>query len=358
MPEAPAVVIRATCAPGEIRAAAMRDGTLLDYAIERPGRPDGVGDRHRARVAAVVPALAGAFLVLAGDEEAFLPDSQGGAGRVVGEAVTVVVTRAALGGKGKRVSARTEDAGPGPPALLSRGPGAIARLLALHPDATVVTDAPLAWRGATLQPDAWDDATATAVEALGSLAVPLPGGARATVHPTPALIAIDVDTAAATARGTKPAAINRTALPALAAAIRCRNLSGAIVVDLAGMAIRKRAALAPAFAEALATDPLQPRFLGFTALGLAEILRPRIHPALHELLAGPHAAGLAALRSLARESHADPARPRVLHAAPDVLAALDADSVARTDLANRTGRPLVTQAEPGLTPGTWRIEHG
>ena len=103
-------------------------------------------------------------------------------------------------------------------------------------------------------------------------------------------------------------AVNRALLPALARQIRLRNLSGAILVDLAGLPARRRAALGPALAEALAEDPLRPRLLGFTALGLAEIVRPRVHPPLHELLAGPHAAGLAALRAVAAAVAAAPGR--------------------------------------------------
>jgi len=37
---------------------------------------------------------------------------------------------------------------------------------------------------------------------------------------------------------------NRAAIPALARQVRLRNLGGAIVIDLAGMPIRRRAALA------------------------------------------------------------------------------------------------------------------
>ena len=142
--------------------------------------------------------------------------------------------------------------------------------------------------------------------------VDLPGGARLAIHPTPALVAIDVDAGGATAgqrgKAASHLALNRAVLPALAQQIRLRNLSGAILVDLAGLPPRRRASLGPALAAALADDPLRPRLLGFTALGLAEIVRPRIHPPLHELLAGPHAAGLAALRRIAAEIAATPHR--------------------------------------------------
>ena len=54
--------ILAACSPGEVRVAVLRDADLLDYAIWRPGAPDGVGDLHRGRVIARVPAMAGAFV--------------------------------------------------------------------------------------------------------------------------------------------------------------------------------------------------------------------------------------------------------------------------------------------------------
>ena len=38
--------------------AAVTDGALVDYALWRPGSPDGVGDIHRGRVTAIVPAMA------------------------------------------------------------------------------------------------------------------------------------------------------------------------------------------------------------------------------------------------------------------------------------------------------------
>ncbi|HTW28775.1 MAG TPA: ribonuclease, partial [Acetobacteraceae bacterium] len=98
--------IRVASSPGEARVAVVTGGGLADYAIWRPGAPDGVGDLHRGRVTARVPALAGAFVALAGVPDGFLPDSEGGAGVTVGDPVGVRITRAAQGGKGPRLSAR------------------------------------------------------------------------------------------------------------------------------------------------------------------------------------------------------------------------------------------------------------
>ena len=231
----------------------------------------------------------------------------------------------------------------------------------------IVDDAALA---ATLHPAlgerlgivsaAFDDAIETAVEALSEPVAELPGGARMSVHPTPALTAIDVDLGAATAdRRSKQAAqvaANTALLPALARQIRLRNLSGAILVDLAGLTPRRRGALGPILAAALQLDPLRPRLLGFTALGLAEIVRTRVHPPLHELLAGPLAAGLAALRFAAATVAATPAWLPSLAAAPEVIAALEADRVALTEFARRAGRAVRLRAERALSPCGWRLD--
>ena len=363
--------ILVACSPGELRVAAVQDDGLIDYALWRPGRPEGVGDLYRGRVIARVPAMAGAFVALP-EAEGFLPDSEGADAVSDGMAVAVRITRSAQGGKGPRLTARVADAdralaGAGPPALLARGPGAVERLAALHPTAPIRIDDPGV--AATLRPllgeritvgAVLDDALAGWIDALAEPGVDLPGGMRASIHPTPALVAIDVDAGRSSAdrrpKHTAQAAANRAMLPALARQIRLRNLSGAIVVDVAGLGVRQRAALAPDVAAALAGDPLRPRFLGFSALGLAEIMRPRAHPPLHELLAGPHAAGLSALRSIMQAAAAEPAAAFRLRAAPDVAAALAQDPVAVPDLARRTGRPLIVASDPSLPPGRIAIE--
>ncbi len=333
------VTILVCRSPGEVRAVAVREGIVMEYAIERPGHPDGVGDILRGRVLAHLQALAGAFVALP-DTQGFLPDSAGGSGLTEGEAVRVRITRAAQAGKGPRLARDGMLDEPGLPALLHRGPGAAPRLAAIHPGASVERCA------------RFDDAIEAQLDALSSPDVPLPGGARATVHPTPALVAIDLDTAAASAdRGPRRAmqtALNHAALPELARQIRLRNLSGAILIDAAGLPGRKRAALGPALAAALATDPLRPRFLGFTQLGFAEITRPRIHPPLHELLSSPHGIGLAALRRLGFDSDADPATALALRAHPAICAALMEDAAARADIQDRTGRALILRADPSV----------
>jgi Ribonuclease G/E len=359
------VCILASASPGEVRVAVLRDRILQDYAIWRPGAPDGVGDLHRGRVIARVPAMAGSFLELEG-AEGFLPDSEGGVGLHAGDFVSVRVTRAAQAGKGPRLTARL---GPDeiPPA---RGPGALLELSRVYPDAPVlIDDSVLAVRLKPALADrvcvvtkAFDDDIEEQVHALARRDLELPGGARLRIHPTPALVAIDVDAGGALAgRQGKLAAhqqANLGVLPVLAQQIRLRNLSGAILVDFAGLPARRRASLLPALNAALAEDPLQPRLLGFTALGLAEIVRRRVHPPLHELLAGPHAAGLVALRQVTAEVAAAPYRMPMVRASPAIVAALQGDAEALPDLARRVGRPLILRSDPALPSTEWTLEDG
>lgn len=353
--------------------AVVVDGVLTEYAIWRPGAPDGVGDIHRGRVVARVPAMAGAFVAIDG-AEGFLPDTEGAKGLTAGTILPVRVTRSAQGGKGPRLSARGIEAvdAAGPVGLVRRGPDPIARLAAAWPGAPVLINdpallgrlRPALGERITLDRAVFDDALLTDIEMLEEPEVTLRGGVRLAIHPVPALTAIDVDAGAALAeRGGKAdrhLAVNRAVIPDLVRQIRLRNLSGAILIDFAGMAARRRAALGPALAEALATDPLRPRLLGFTGLGLAEIVRARVHPPLHEVLAGPHAAGLAALRRVAAMMAVDASRMPLLRAAPAVVRALGADVGALTDLAHRAGRGLLFRADPALPGMSWTLDdsHG
>jgi Ribonuclease G/E len=353
--------ILAASSPGEVRVAVILDGQLLDYAIWRPGAPDGVGDVSRGRVVARVPAMAGTFVAL-DDTEGFLPDSEGGEGLSVGDLIWVRVTRAGQGGKGPRLTVLPADS------LPARGPGALLELAQRFREAPVLTDdAALAARlrpvlAERLQvlPGSFEEIEEQA-DALAQFDVALPGGMRLRIHPTPALVAIDIDLGGALASGGRKDAmhfaLNRAVLPALARQIRLRNLSGGILVDFAGLPARRRRSLAPALHTALAGDPLRPRLLGFTNLGLAEIVRPRVHPPLHEMLAGPHAAGLAALRRIASEVAAAPHSEPMLRASPAVLAALQADPDGLPDLARRTGRALIMRSDPSFSAEEWTLEH-
>jgi ribonuclease G len=359
------IEIRASVSPGETRVALLEDDQLSEAWVER--EPDGVGDLHRGRLVARAPAMAGAFVLLADGATGFLPETEQASPLAEGDAVIVRITRAAQAGKGPRLTARLpQDAAAGPPALLARGPGAAWRLARRHPGATVLTDgADLAAQlRAELGParvvhrltPAFDGELEAAFAALTQPEVPLPGGGRLLIHPTPALTAIDVDAGGIAGDRARDAQARFNAIAVVEAArqIRLRNLAGPILLDLAGMARRAREALAPVLSTAIAEDSLL-RLAGLGPLGLFELERRRVHAPLHEVLGEPPSPlteGLAALRQAMRQAAATPGANLVLRAAPTVLAAL-------------TARPMVLAAAPPLrfepTPGPasdWSVAHG
>ena len=365
------ISIRVATSPGEAQVAVVEDNRLVDFSLWRPGAPDGVGDVHRGRVIAHVPAMAGAFVALA-DAEGFLPDSEGAKGLTAGTILTVRVTRAAQGNKGPRLSApcgRTagrRTRGVASPRSRSGHPACRPLSRRADPGGRCRGGGGIApgRSGIRRRRPVFDEDVAAAIDGLSRPVVELPGGARLSIWPTPALVAIDVDGGGALAGGggarSRHEALNRAVVPALAEQIRLRNLSGGIVVDLAGLSPRKRAGLGPDFVTALADDPLRPRFLGFTALGLAEIVRSRVHPPLHELLAGPLAAGLAALRAVMAAFGQDPRGMPAVRAHPAVVSALQGDPAALPDLARRTGRGVTLRSDPSLPASAWVLEkdHG
>jgi Ribonuclease G/E len=370
-------LIRVSVSPGERRVALLRDGRLHLAAIERPARPDGLGDLHRARVSAVSRPMSGAFLLLADGATAFLPESEAADRKALheGAILPIRITRAGQGGKGPRATGRLTDAeraaaaGEGV-ALIRRGPDAALRFAARDAAAEIATDSPaeaarlkraLGDRVRLLREPAFDDDLEAEFDLLMGSEVPLPGGGRLTIHPTPALTALDVDAGAHAGGGDAASQLrlNRAAVEEAARQIRLRELAGAILLDIAGMTAKRREALTAPLAVALETDPLKPRLLGLTRLGLFEIQRPRIQPPLHEVLGAPPSAlthGLVALRCAVREAAAAPGRALALRAHPVVLAALEAMPAALVEMSAAAGRALRLVPDAALPPGREQIE--
>ncbi|GAB6966977.1 hypothetical protein JCM25156A_10140 [Komagataeibacter kakiaceti JCM 25156] len=367
--------ICASSGPGEIRIAVTGNGLLRDFALWRPDMADGVGDIYRAPVSAHVPALGGTFIALPGQEQAgFLPDSEGLGPLTQGQNVLVTVTRSAQGGKGVRLGARNLPSnlpGGAEPRLLRRGPTPLERLAHQYPDAPIVIDdAHVATLiPATLHPritratSAFDSELRALADALEDPVVALPGGMSASITPTPALVAIDMDGGATSAdrrpKQTAQFAANRDALPDLLHQLRLRNLSGAIIVDVAGLAIRKRRALGETIGAALAHDPLRPRFLGFTALGLAEIVRPRVHPPLHELFHSTEGRLLRALRVRMQADRGMPSsgQPVRLGCGYGIMQVLQDHPAWMEDFMRLTGRMLQPVTDQTLPANGWRFDH-
>jgi Ribonuclease G/E len=335
-------LILVEASPGEVRTALLLDGVLTEAWVERPARPDGVGDLQRGRVLAISASMSGAFVALAGNETGFLPESAASAPRQPikqavreGQILGLRVTRAAQAGKGPRLSAllteaeaaRIAAAPAGAPRLVARGPSAAERLAAQYPEAPLrVHGAAIAakLRGALQDRVApshspvFDEVLEGEFAALSESAAPLPGGGVFHIQTTRALTALDVDSAGA---GDGLARFNEAALPEIARQIRLRNLSGAILLDVAGLSPKRRQALLEPLRAALAPDRLA-RLVGLTGLGLFEMVRDRIHPPLAEALHSPLAEGLAALRQAARNAAARPAQRLMLEARPEVISAL------------------------------------
>jgi ribonuclease G len=389
------------CGPGERRLVGLEGEEVVAYGIERPRHPDRVGEVHLARITSIVPGLAGAFVLLGGGVQGFLPaedaepDRKDGdpvrpIGSVLreGQAIVVRVARAAMGGKGPRVTARLPDAlrenagAVAAPALLHPAPPLAvqwlaadegrARVIADDSDHVLVLRAALpalAERIALHRGPAplLDDAIEAELAGLAEPEVEIGAGLRLRIAITPALTAIDVDLAG----GRGPArrhreAANRAALAAIARQVVLRNLSGVIAIDLAGLPGGRgaREALRQTAEAAFAADPLAPRVLGFSRAGLLEVVRPRIRAPLAEVIGTPvcmvrHSAvtaALAGLRALLRESGAGPGTPLRLRAGPAVIEAAEREAEALAFLAARTGRAAALLADPGLAPLGWRVE--
>ncbi len=389
--------------PGERWLLGLAGERLVRVEIERLRTPDRVGELHAARVCAIARGLGGAFVALGDGTEAFLPADEadperpaGGPIRPIetcvreGELIIVRIVRAAMGGKGLRVSRRGVESAvtrslPTAPSLIASAPPRAVSFLAEEPEVAEVLceDVSLlpALRAARrdlseqirlhMGPNPLlDVGLEREVEALAEPTVALPGGLTLHVTMAPGATVIDVDLAggadrAAASRRRDQA--NRLALAEAARHIVLRNLGGVILLDPAGLPSRRgaREALARTMAEALAEDPLGARVLGVSRAGLLEIVRPRVRPPLAEIFGTvttavrPSATTLAlrALRALWRESLALPAvrlRLRVGRAIGEAIAA-ESEALARTE--ELTGRPVSWQVDPTLASFAWMIEN-
>lgn len=280
---------------GEVARIALLDGDeLAEFAVWNLAASDGVGDIYTGRVTAKLPAMAGCFVDI-GAVSGFLPDSAGGARMSEGQYVAVRVSRAAQGGKGPRLAVAEAEMGDRP-GLIQPGEGPLLELCRRFEAAVVLVDdfALMAeLRPALAGRLAHDAAAFDAVleDEVAGLLLPradLGRGAVMHIAASQALTAIDVDTgAASSAAAAKPGAqmaFNLAVIPQIARQILLRNLSGAILIDFAGMKPKARVALTEPLVLALRADYLRPKFFGFSQLGFAEISRPRVRPPLHEMM--------------------------------------------------------------------------
>lgn len=189
--------------------------------------------------------------------------------------------------------------------------------------------------------------------ALGS-EVPLRQGGTLWLEPTRACWTADVDSgraqgaAAAVRRET-----NREAAVELARQIRLRQAAGAFVVDFLRMDGQgEQAAIVRRLQAAFAEDPARRHFNpGFDGLGLYAFSRARIAPSLASRMedGGLRQAVLAGLRSLVRNSLAEPHRRLALHLSPAAASAVSALPLAVEDCKRALGQVPAIVTDPALT---------
>lgn len=391
-------------APGERWLLGLAGDRLVTVDVERFRRPDRVGEVHCARVTTVAHGLGGAFVALGDGVSAFLPAEEadpardeGGPIRPIdalvreGSAIVVRVVRAAMGGKGPRVSTRgigstsmRAGANGGAPRLLRPAPPRALTLLEEQPQIghILCDDGEQVSALRAARPDLAGRITlhagaepllSSAYEAeIASLADPvvsLGDGARLLIHSTPAATLIDIDLAAGAGRrvaAERRKEANRRALSEIARQIVLRRLGGVILIDPAGLSSRRgaREALVREAQSACAGDPLGLRVLGLTRAGLLELVRPRIRPPIDELIGqrlftirpSLETSALAALRALWRESLAKPTQRCRIRVGRDLAGAIRAEEEAAAFITARTGRAPEIVLDDGLAAGSWIVE--
>ncbi len=163
------------------------------------------------------------------------------------------------------------------------------------------------------------------IEAALEPCVGLAGGGHITISQTPACITVDVDSGAASNKGSRAQVINRTNLEACDALLhhlRLRNLAGPVVIDFISSRDRKAGQALLKHLQTLAAQHSVPvQVAGFTRLGLVECLRRRRSPSLADILCGqgggdksPRSLAYDALRSLYGEGRGNPGRSLELRA--------------------------------------------
>lgn len=377
--------------PGEIRAAVLAEGRLVDLLIERADRPNPVGARYLGRVVSFDSSLQAAFVDVGFDRPALLPRKSAMTRLNEGDRTVVEVTRAPTATKGAKlkqdIPSADETSGQVPRRLSPAKP--LADFLTRHAPADIQVGgetAVAALRGeapnfaatasvARADSDPFiEHGLDAVVESLLLPEVTIESGGRLHIEPVRTLTAIDVDTGAQTthtgASGLTHEAANRAAIPEIVRQIRLRGLSGLIVVDFLDVATKQgRSEISAELQSAFSDDPAPTDVGPMRASGLVEITRQRVRWPLHELLMTPCGVGGSgyvpradtvarnALRVVEAEAWARPGERRRLTVGPAVAAALEGSVAdARRAVERRLGQGLEVVSDAAFAPGDWDIE--
>lgn len=370
--------IRIIPAPG-LRHIAVTDDhheSLLDYALWYPGQSDEFGDIHYGIVTARLPALGGVFVLLHHNRSGFLSDKAGAKNLNEGDRLAVRIIRSAQGDKNVRLDARNLEKYAHTPLkhsqLIAKGNSPLEEMAQRWENAPILYDPllvheipPALQERSQIVNTPVSSLLFDQIEALKEPQVALPLGIQASITPTPALTAIDMDSMGfSNSKQPKLQAqfqANRLALPSLLHQLRLRNLSGAIFLDLIGLPIKKRRLLQQDIENILAKDPLSPKLLGFTHLGLAEIVRPKKRPALHELLNSAHGQAIQLLGHVARDlrtlQNPYQYRKTILNMNINLYQALLQDPWAIKDFERQCSTPLQLTSNPAFTQQQWECSY-
>ena len=204
------------------------------------------------------------------------------------------------------------------------------------------------------------------IEAALKTKVWLKSGGHIVIHPTEALIAIDVNTGRYVGRHNLEDTVLTTNLEAvqeIVRQIRLRNLGGIIVIDLIDMEEPEhRERVSQALADEMAKDRARNKVLSISEFGLVEITRKRSRPSLERLLTlpCPYCRGTGRIKSLAtislelrrqvlRQRSRFQEREVLLRVHPDVARALQQESLpVLRELEQELSTDILLQSDPGL----------
>ena len=301
---------------GEDRAILVEDGIIVEAAIELPGLR--VGAIVPARLAAILAPGRRGIAALAEGMEALVEPLP--PGLTEGAAFHAEILREPIpeAGRPRRAKARATEL------PLRPGPGLAER---------IGNPPPLAPVG----PDRFEGAGWTELlEEAASGEIVFEGGAlRMSV--TPAMTLFDVDGTLA------PAELARAGAAAAARAIRRFGIAGSIGIDLPTMPSREDRLAAAAAVDALLPQPFERTAVN--GFGFLQIVRRRERPSIPELIRSDPAAATA--RALLRRA-GRMTGPVTIHAAPKVLASIEAEPGWLALLERQTGGAVALQPEPGL----------
>lgn len=307
---------------GENRAALVEDGAIVEAAIEIEGAL-AVGTVASGRLTAIlVPGRRGIATLTAGGDVLLEPLPP----RLTeGAALRVEIVREAMPepGRAKLPKGRVTDDPE------REGPSLRDRLSASGIGIAVPVSGP-----DRLEEAGWSEL----LEEAASGEIVFEGGALR-MSLTPAMTLFDVD-------GALPAAALAVAGAAAAGrAIRRFGIGGSIGIDLPTLGSREERQRAAAALDAVLPQPFERTAVN--GFGFLQVVRRRVRASLPEIVQIDRV-GAAVRALLRRAERAGGPGGRVLHAAPPVIARIEAHTAWRDALSRRVGGPIALQAEAAL----------